>query len=45
MIDSFVTLMLGLAFGLISVRFAELLTPGRMKVEKTEAADERVATA
>ena len=43
-IDTFVTLLVGLVFGMASVRFAALLTPGSMKAEKTEATDERVAT-
>jgi hypothetical protein len=44
-LNVFVTLMVGLVFGMASTRVAALLTPGSMKREKTEAADERVATA
>ena len=44
-LNVFVTLMLGLVFGMASTRVAALLTPGAMKREKTQAADERVATA
>jgi hypothetical protein len=44
-LDVFATLMVGLIFGAASVRLAALLTPGNMKREQTEAADERVATA
>lgn len=44
-LDIFVTLMVGLVFGAVSVRLAAVLTPGSMKREQTEAADERVATA
>ena len=44
-IDTCATLLVGVVFGMASVRVAALLTPGSMKVEQTEAADERVATA
>jgi hypothetical protein len=44
-IDIFVTLIVGLLFGVASVRLAAVITPGSMKREQTEAADERVATA
>jgi hypothetical protein len=44
-LNVFVTLLLGCAFGALSVRFAALLTPGTEKREKTAAADERVAAA
>lgn len=44
-LNIFVTLMVGLLFGMASTRLATLLTPGSMKREQTEAADERVATA
>jgi hypothetical protein len=44
-LNVFVTLLLGCAFGALSVRFAALLTPGSEKRSKTAAADERVAAA
>ncbi len=44
-LNIFVTLMLGLLFGMASTRVAALLTPGNMKREQTAAADDRVATA
>lgn len=44
-LNIFVTLLIGLAFGMVSTRLATLLTPGSAKREETAAADERVATA
>ncbi|MGI8714543.1 MAG: DUF1097 family protein [Solirubrobacteraceae bacterium] len=44
-LNVFVTLLIGCAFGAMSVRLATLLTPGDMKREQTAAADERVAAA
>ncbi len=44
-LNVFVTLIVGLVFGMFSTRLAALLTPGSMKREQTQAADERVATA
>jgi hypothetical protein len=44
-LNVFVTLLIGLGFGMLSTRLAALLTPGSMKREQTQAADERVATA
>ncbi len=44
-LNIFVTLLIGLAFGMASTRLATLLTPGSAKREETAAADERVATA
>jgi hypothetical protein len=44
-LNVFVTLLIGCAFGALSVRFAAVLTPGTAKREQTAAADERVAAA
>ncbi len=44
-LNIFITLLIGLLFGMVSTRLATLLTPGSAKREETAAADERVATA